>query len=64
MSKGTKRTNGDMPPKGCPVTEETNPPPLSEELIAKLQNAVSAAQRKRMPGPSDASTSQSPEGQS
>ncbi len=43
--------------------EEATPPPLSEELIAKLQNAVNAAQRKRVSDRNDASTSQSAERQ-
>ena len=61
MSKGTY---DGRPQEGCPMTDEAAPPPLSEELIAKLQNAVSAAQRKRMSDPDNASGSQSPERQS
>jgi hypothetical protein len=57
----SKRTNDGMPEEGCPMTEQANPMPLSEELIAKLQNAVRAAQRKRVQDLNDASTSQSPE---
>jgi hypothetical protein len=56
-----KRTNDGRPEEGYPMTEQATPMPLSEELIAKLQNAVRAAQRKRMPDPTDASPSQSPE---
>jgi hypothetical protein len=37
------------------TTPESAPPLLSEKLIAQLQGAVSAAQRKRNPQPSDAS---------
>jgi hypothetical protein len=33
--------------------EEASPQFLSEKLIAQLQGAVSAAQRKRMPKPID-----------
>jgi hypothetical protein len=33
------------------VNDEPRPPLLSEKLIAQLQCAVSAAQRKRMSGP-------------
>jgi len=59
-----KRTNDGRPKEDRPLTDESNPPLLSEELIAKLQNAVSAAQRKRMTGPNDASPSESPDNQS
>jgi len=60
MSKGT--TDGRAK-DGRPKTDESTPPPLSEKLIAKLQMAVGAAQRKRMPDPSDASANESPERQ-
>ena len=36
------------------TTEETTPPLLSHKLIAQLQGAVSAAQRKRLADPGDA----------
>jgi hypothetical protein len=39
---------------------EVAPPLLSDELIAQLQNAVSAARRKRMPDRND-STAESPQ---
>ena len=59
-----KGTNDGRPKEGRPKTDEaTTPAPLSEKLIAKLQMAVGAAQRKRMPDPSDASASESPERQ-
>ena len=35
------------------IPGEATPPLLSEELIAQLQNAVSAAQRRRTPGPDE-----------
>lgn len=59
MSKGT---NDGRPKEVRSKTGEATPPPLSEKLIAKLQMAVGAAQRKRMPDPGDASASESPEG--
>jgi hypothetical protein len=61
MSKGA---NDGRPKEDRPMTEEATPLPLSEKLIAQLQNAVSAAQRKRIPDPNDASASQSTERQS
>jgi hypothetical protein len=63
MSKGTNdgRPKEGRPKEGRPKTGEATPPPLSEKLIAKLQMAVGAAQRKRMPDPGDASASESPE---
>jgi len=57
MSKGT---NDGRPKEGRPKTGEATPPPLSEKLIAKLQMAVGAAQRKRTPDPSDDSAGESP----
>ncbi len=59
----SKETNDGRPKERRPKTEQATPPPLSEKLIAKLQIAVSAAQRKRMPDPSDASASEAPESQ-
>jgi hypothetical protein len=44
----SKRENGYKPKKTPPMPREAAPPLLSDELIAQLQNAVSAAQRKRM----------------
>ena len=44
----SKRENGREPRKGRPMPGETAPPLLSDKLIAQLQNAVGAAQRKRM----------------
>jgi hypothetical protein len=61
MSNGT---NDGRPKKDRPMMDEAAPPPLSEELIAKLQRAVSAAQRKRMPDPKVISAIESPEKQS
>jgi hypothetical protein len=46
----SKRANGRESKKNCPTTEQSAPPLLSEELIAQLQGAVSAAQRKRSQG--------------
>jgi hypothetical protein len=51
------RENRSEPKKGRPETGEASPPLLSEELIAQLQAAVSAARNKRMPIRDDASTS-------
>jgi len=47
MSKKTRRGRLKRP-AGLPAGEPT-PPFLSEQLIAELQGAVNAAQRKRMP---------------
>jgi hypothetical protein len=58
MSKGT---NDRRAKEAQQKTLGTTPPPLSEKLIAKLQMAVGAAQRKRMPDPSDASAGEFPE---
>jgi hypothetical protein len=55
-----KRENGCKPNKDRPMPGEAAPPLLSDKLIAQLQNAVSAAQRKRIPGRND-STAGSPE---
>jgi hypothetical protein len=49
----SKRANGGKPRTERP--EESQPPLLSEKLIAQLQDAVNAAQRKRMPDINDAS---------
>jgi hypothetical protein len=49
-----KKPGDGRPQKGRPRTAQASPPPLSEELIAKLQGAVEAAQRKRMKAPDDA----------
>jgi hypothetical protein len=47
----SKRTS-DFRPTDLGLTRgEPGPPPLSEDLIAKLQKAVSAAQRNRMAQP-------------
>jgi hypothetical protein len=45
----SKRENGCERKKGRPMPREAAPPLLSDKLIAQLQHAVSAAQRKRMP---------------
>ena len=55
-----KRENGCEPKKDRPIPGEAAPPLLSDKLIAQLQNAVSAAQRKRMTERND-STARSPE---
>ncbi len=49
------------PRKDRPTTEEATPPLLSKKLIAQLQGAVRAAQRKRMADPGDPPVSQSAE---
>jgi hypothetical protein len=61
MSKGA---NDGGPKSDRPIMEEAAPPPLSEELIAKLQSAVRAAQLKRVPDPKNKSAIESPEKQS
>jgi hypothetical protein len=44
------KKNQDAEPKDAtPMQGERAPPPLSEEMIAKLQAAVEAARRKHMP---------------
>jgi hypothetical protein len=50
-----KRTNGGSPKKDPPIIDGPTPPLLSEKLIAQLQGAVRAAQRKQMPAPTDES---------
>lgn len=60
MSKGAKDRR---PKQDRPMTEAPAPPPLSEKLIARLQHAVSAAQRQRM-SDLDAAGCDSSEGQS
>jgi hypothetical protein len=54
------RANRREPKKDRPEIEEASPPLLSEELIAELQGAVSAARSKRMRVRDDASTSHTP----
>jgi len=56
----SKRENAYGPKKDRPMPGEAAPPLLSDKLIAQLQNAVSAAQRKRMPDRND-STAISPD---
>jgi hypothetical protein len=56
----SKRENGCKPKKTRPMPREAAPPLLSDELIAQLQNAVRAAQRKRMSDRND-STARSSE---
>jgi hypothetical protein len=51
----SKRTSDGKSLKDRPMTEESPPPPLSEKLIAQLQGAVNAAQRRRKSDPNDAS---------
>jgi hypothetical protein len=48
-----KRTSDERHDKSHMSAEEASPQFLSEKLIAQLQGAVSAAQRKRMPKPID-----------
>ena len=52
----SKRANGGKPKIDGSKVREKAPPLLSEKLIAQMQSAVSAAQRKRMPGLDEAST--------
>ena len=54
----SKRTYDGTSRKDRPPTEEAAPPLLSEKLIAQLQGAVSAAQRRRKPDPGEASANQ------
>jgi len=49
----SNRASDGRPKKDLPMTEEATPPLLSEKLIAQLQGAVGAAQRKRMPDPNN-----------
>jgi hypothetical protein len=42
----SKKTRDGEPGKDRPMVDERAPPPLSEELITKLQAAVNAARRK------------------
>ena len=53
----SKRENGCGPKKGRSMPVRAVPPLLSDKLIAQLQNAVSAAQRKRMPDLNDSRSS-------
>jgi hypothetical protein len=57
----SKRAIDDKSKQDRPMTGEATPPLLSEELIAQLQRAVSAAQRKRMPEPNDPTAGRSAE---
>jgi hypothetical protein len=50
----SKRTRDDKSKNGRPEIVEPTPPRLSEALIAQLQQAVSAAQRRRNPERIDA----------
>lgn len=45
----SKRTREDGPKESSSLAGEPRPPFLCEKLIAQLQGAVNAAQRKRMP---------------
>lgn len=47
----SNKNSDSKPKKQASMAEGPAPPPLSEELIAQLQGAVRAAQRKRMPKP-------------
>jgi hypothetical protein len=48
-----KKTSDERHDKSRMSADEAPPPFLSEKLIAELQGAVSAAQRKRIPKPID-----------
>jgi hypothetical protein len=50
----SKRTRDDNYKNDRPEIAEPTPPRLSDELIAQLQRAVSAAQRRRNPERIDA----------
>ena len=56
-----KRTRDGRPKKSRQNAGEPTPPFLSESLIARLQRAVSTAQRKRMLKPIDMGESRSAE---
>jgi hypothetical protein len=56
-----KRTSDGRPEQSRLNAGEPTPPFLSEKLIAQLQGAVSAAQRKRMRKPIDIGESRSAE---
>jgi hypothetical protein len=49
----SKRTPEGRPKQSDSIVGEPAPPFLSEKLIAQLQGAVTAAQRKRMSHPID-----------
>lgn len=49
----SKKTANDRSTQEAANAGEPTPPLLSEKLIAQLQGAVNAAQRKRMTHPSD-----------
>jgi hypothetical protein len=51
----SKRAKDSESKRSRPRTEESAPPLLSDKLIAQLQGAVSAAQRKRTSDPNEAS---------
>jgi hypothetical protein len=57
----SKRARNGNRKKGQPMTEEAPPPFLNEQLIAQLQAAVNAAQRKRRSEPYGSSAGRSPE---
>jgi hypothetical protein len=44
-----KKSQDAKPKDSGPLKYERSPPPLSEEMIARLQAAVDTAQRKHMP---------------
>jgi len=49
----SKKTDNDRSKQSASNGGEPTPPLLSDKLIAQLQGAVNAAQRKRMTHPSD-----------
>jgi hypothetical protein len=59
----SKKANDGRPKQGRSTVEAPTPPPLSEKLIAKLQYAVSAAQRQRTSDLNDPSERESTERQ-
>ncbi|HMH87954.1 MAG TPA: hypothetical protein VK523_04895 [Steroidobacteraceae bacterium] len=55
----SKKTHDDRSQQSASNAVEPAPPLLSEKLIAQLQGAVDAAQRKRMTHPGDQGKSRS-----
>jgi hypothetical protein len=60
----SKKANDGLPKQDRSTMEAPTPPPLSEKLIAKLQYAVSAAQRQRTAELNDVCERESTEKQS
>jgi hypothetical protein len=56
----SKRTSDFRPTDPGLTRGEPGPPPLSKELIAKLQKAVSAARRNRIAQPKQEANGEAP----